>query len=76
MNLGVLSLQIQQLNTNVAISWPDGFGTETLFKKSPSLNSTNNWIVVTNIPSLIANQWYVTNHISSTNSFFRLQGSN
>jgi hypothetical protein len=65
------TLQIQLAGTNVMLSWPLWAATYSL-EKTGTLGTTNSWMVVTNVPSIVNSQCTVTNQISGKSSYYRL----
>ena len=64
-------LAITMAGGNIVLSWPAaaaGFAVEA----SSGLSTPNNWVTLTNAPSLVANSWQVTLPTSATASFLRL----
>lgn len=68
--LGNPQLSIQSSGTNAVVSWPAYYGGFTLESNS-DLSSTT-WNYVPGSPSVINNQYWQTNPISGTMTFYRL----
>jgi hypothetical protein len=65
------TLQIQLAGTNVVLSWPLWAAPYSL-ETTGTLGTTNSWMVVTNVPSIVNSQCTVTNQISGRSSYYRL----
>ena len=65
------SLTATRVGTSAVLSWPAaaaGFAVEA----SANLSSPNNWITLTNAPTLVGSQWQLSVPATGTAQFFRL----
>jgi hypothetical protein len=72
--LGSPILNIQRLTSNAVLSWPFYYGDFTL-QSVTNVTASNSWVNVAGTPSVVANQYVLTNGPISGNSFFRLKGN-
>ncbi len=72
--LGRPTLNIQQVNTNVVLSWQSFYGDFTL-QSVTNILASNSWATVTGTRAVVANQYVLTNGMVSGNWFYRLKGN-
>lgn len=65
-------LQIAQAGTQIALSWPT-YATGFQLQTSTNLAMLNSWSVVTNVPTVSGSTNFVTNSVTNTVQFYRLQ---
>src|SRR5262249_19737865 len=72
MTIKGLTLNIQQVASNVVLSWPTNFSSFNLIS-STNLGATAVWNPVLPLPVVVNDQNVVTNPIVGTSQFYRLQ---
>jgi hypothetical protein len=72
--LGRPTLNIQKFNTNAILSWQSYYGDFTL-QSVTNVIASNSWATVADMPTVVANQYVLTNGPISGNEFFRLKGN-
>lgn len=72
--LGNPSLNLQKFTTNAVLSWPSYYGDFTL-QSVTNVMASNSWENVVGTPTVVANQYVLTNGPISGNRFFRLKGN-
>jgi hypothetical protein len=65
-------LSIAQVGSNVVLSWPFDDSNYTL-EANTNLSSSLNWSEVPGAPTVVDNQYTVTNTIANGNAFYRLK---
>ena len=72
--LGRPTLNIQQFNASVVLSWQSFYGDFTL-QSVTNILSSNSWATVAGTRAIVANQYVLTNGLVSGNWFYRLKGN-
>ena len=65
-------LEVRQTGNQLVLSWPLSANNFVL-ERSPTLSLSNNWTVVTNVPSVAEFQFSVTNFLDGPSEFYRLR---
>jgi uncharacterized repeat protein (TIGR01451 family) len=64
-------LQIALVGANVSLFWSTN-DVGYVLQSTLNLAATNQWAVVTNVPTIVGNSFYVTNAVSNSTKFYRL----